>query len=256
MPMDVGLPRRDHDQVCRHSGQAVRRQKRLYDKRAVRRLFAVGDWTLRYYPPAKKCKLNSPWIGPYLVVSLAGWAVGVQLNPDSPILLIHCQDLNKILRPRGLVSWIDVHLPDSSPTVLGISTVCRSTRGSASPTGSVAHRQQSDDRIADSTFLPQEARDIDNDHVLHPFFHHRLGVGPIHLTSIAHAFNYRIAVLWDGAKLAARVGRSRRAARQILDDVDIPWGHQVAVMFQIVCALALEVPVVLLELGTGKRGVA
>ena len=70
-PMDVGLPRHDqdllypitnpyalwvrdalevaYDYVRRHSGQAVLRQKRLYDKWAVRRLFAVGD-----YPPAKK----------------------------------------------------------------------------------------------------------------------------------------------------------------------------------------------------------
>ena len=47
------------DQVRRHSGQAVLRQKRLYDKRAVRRLFAVGDWAMRYYSPAKKCKLDS-----------------------------------------------------------------------------------------------------------------------------------------------------------------------------------------------------
>ena len=132
--------------------------------------------------------------------------------------------------------------------------------GFDSPTGSIARRQQSDDRIADSTqpspgsvlngpgvsninlssldrsrvvaFLPQEARDIYDDHFLNPFF--------------AHAF-YRIAVLRDGAKLAASVCRTRRAVRQILDDVDIPWGHQVAVMFQIVCALALEVPAVLLE---------
>ena len=35
-----------YDQVCRHSGQAVRRQKRLYDRRAVRRLFAVGSTLL------------------------------------------------------------------------------------------------------------------------------------------------------------------------------------------------------------------
>ena len=54
----------------------VRRQKRLYDKQAVKRLFAVGDWIMRYYPPAKKCKLDSPCVGPYLFVSLAGWAVG------------------------------------------------------------------------------------------------------------------------------------------------------------------------------------
>ena len=75
LPMDVGLPRREpdlpdqisspyavwvrdalevaYDQVRRHSGQAVKYQRRLYDRRAVRRLFAVGDWVLRYYPPAK-----------------------------------------------------------------------------------------------------------------------------------------------------------------------------------------------------------
>ena len=81
LPMDVGMPRQEpdlpdpisspyavwirdalevaFDQVHRHSGQTVQRQKRLYDQRAVRRLFAVGDWVMRYYPPAKKCKLDS-----------------------------------------------------------------------------------------------------------------------------------------------------------------------------------------------------
>ena len=118
LPMDMGLPHREqdspdpiknpyalwvrdalevaYDQVHRNSGQAVQLQKRLYYKRAVRRLFAVGDWIMRYYSPAKKCKLDAPWVGPYLVVSLAGWAVGVQLQPDSPIILVHCQDLKKI----------------------------------------------------------------------------------------------------------------------------------------------------------------
>ena len=115
LPIDVSLPRQDpdlpdpitspyavwirdalevaYDQVRRNSGQAVRRQKRLYDRRSVRRLFAVGYWALRYYSPAKKCKLDSAWVGPYLVVSLAGWAVGIQLHPDSPIVLEDCQDL-------------------------------------------------------------------------------------------------------------------------------------------------------------------
>ena len=100
--------------------------------------------------------------------------------------------------------------------------------------------------------LQNEARYIDDNHVLHPFFHHRLDVGPIRLTSIAHAFNYRIAVLRDGVKPAARVGHSWRAARQILENVDIPWSHQVAVMLQIVSMLAFEVPEVLLELGQLK----
>ena len=77
LPMDVGLPQhimdlpdtiqnlytlwvRDalevaYDQVRCHAGQAVRRQKRLYDKRAVKRVIVMGDWAMRYYPSAKKC---------------------------------------------------------------------------------------------------------------------------------------------------------------------------------------------------------
>ena len=95
LPMDVGLPWQEpdlpdpisspyaiwvhdalevaYDQVRRDSGQAVQRQKRLYDRRAVRRLFAVGDWVLRYCPPARKCKLDSVWVGLYLVVSLVAY---------------------------------------------------------------------------------------------------------------------------------------------------------------------------------------
>ena len=53
LPMDIGLSSpyavwvKDSlevafDQVRRHSGQVVQRQKRLYDQRAVRRLFAIG----------------------------------------------------------------------------------------------------------------------------------------------------------------------------------------------------------------------
>ena len=68
LPMDIGLPKQQSDlpdtisspyvvwvrdalevayeQVRRYSGQVVQRQKRLYDSRAVRRLFTVGDWLL------------------------------------------------------------------------------------------------------------------------------------------------------------------------------------------------------------------
>ena len=85
-----------YDQVHCHAGQAVRSHKRLYNKWAVKCVLAIGDWTMRYYPPSKKCKLDLPWLGPYLVVSLAGWPVGVQLHPYSPVLPIHCQDIKKI----------------------------------------------------------------------------------------------------------------------------------------------------------------
>ena len=89
-------------------------------------MFAVGDWIMRYYPPVKKCKLDSLWVGPYLVVSLAGLAVGVQLQPASPIVFVHCQDIS------GLVSWINVAHPVGllAPPILGASTVGRSTQNS------------------------------------------------------------------------------------------------------------------------------
>ena len=83
---------------------------------------------------------------------------------------------------------------------------------------------------------------------LHPLFMHRLDVGPIRLTTIAHVFNYQVAVLRDGVKSATRVGHSRGATERFLEYDGIPWGHQVAVMFQIVSALALEVPSVLQDI--------
>ena len=77
---------------------------------------------------------------------------------------------------------------------------------------------------------------------LHPFFAHKLDSGPVWLMTIAHAFNCRVAVLRDGVRLAIRVGRSRKAEGRFLTDTNISWGHQVAVMFQIISTLALEVP--------------
>ena len=160
LPMDIGLPKQQSDlpdsisrpyalwvrdsleaayeQVRRYSGQVVKRQKRLYDRRAVRRLFTVGDWVLRYYTPAKKCKLDSAWVGPYLVVSLTGWALGIQRDPDSPIIMVHCQDLKKIPQPQGAVSWLATKRMPNSPSVpiLGASTMQHTSQVSPSITGS------------------------------------------------------------------------------------------------------------------------
>ena len=55
-------------------------------------------------------------------------------------------------------------------------------------------------------------------------------------------FNYRIDVLRDGIKQDAHTTHSRKVEHSFLDDVLLPWGQQVAVKFQIVCALALDVP--------------
>ena len=109
----------------------MQRQKRLYDRRAVRRLFAVGDWVLRYYSPAKKCKLHSAWVGPYLVVSLA---LGIQRHPDSPLILVHCQDRKEIPQSSGMVLWIEAPWPKGAPVVpvLGASTMARTSHDSPS----------------------------------------------------------------------------------------------------------------------------
>ena len=96
---------------------------------------------------------------------------------------------------------------------------------------------------------------IDGSCVLHPFSLHKLDAGPIRLMTIAHAFNYHMAVLRDGVKSAAWVGRSRKAEGRFLADTDISWGHQVAVMFQIISTLALELPS-FLEALADMRGVS
>ena len=60
--------------------------------------------------------------------------------------------------------------------------------------------------------------------------------------TIAHAFNYRMAVLRNGEKWAVRVARARKVEECFLLNSDIQWGQQVAVMFQIVSTMALELP--------------
>ena len=61
---------------------------------------------------------------------------------------------------------------------------------------------------------------IDGLCVLHPFTLHKLDAGPIRLMTIAHAFNYRMAVLRDGVRSAVRIGRSRKAEDRFLTDTD------------------------------------
>ena len=84
--------------------------------------------------------------------------------------------------------------------------------------------------------------EIDSSCVIHPFYIHKMDSGPVRPMTIAHEFNYRVAVLRDGVRSAIRVGRSRKAETCFLTDVNISWGQQVTVMFQIVSTLMEEVP--------------
>ena len=83
---------------------------------------------------------------------------------------------------------------------------------------------------------------IDSSCVLHPFYVHKLDSGPVRLMTIAHAFNYRVAALRDGVRSAIRIGWSRKAETCFMTEVNISWGQQVTVMFQIVSTMMVEVP--------------
>ena len=89
LPMDIGLPKQQWD-----SPDSITSPYAIWVR--LPRLFAVGDWVMRYYTPAKKCKLDSAWIGPYMIVSLIGWALGIQKDSESPIVIVHCQDIKKV----------------------------------------------------------------------------------------------------------------------------------------------------------------
>ena len=180
---------------------------------------------MQYNPPAKKCKLDFQWLGPYLVVSIARWAVRVQLQPGSLMIFVHCQDIKENSQPR--LSWL---LTPDQPE-LGASTVGGSA--SRSDASSVTG-------LPSALSLPQSSLpllpliQIGPGHMLHPFSVNHFDAGPVCLASIAHAFNYRVAMLRDGIKQATRTSRSKKAERSFLDDVALPW--------VIVRALAGDVP--------------
>ena len=97
----------DHVRESLHRTEA--RRKRLYDTKAVNRKFPVGSWVLRYYPPAAQHKLGSPWIGPHQVVRQAtSHTVGIQKDPEKPIVFVHVDDLKLCPGPQD-ISWVPHH---------------------------------------------------------------------------------------------------------------------------------------------------
>ena len=163
-----------------------------------------------YYSPAKKCKLDSPWIGPYLIVSFMGWTIGIQKEPESPVVMVHCQDAKKIPPPLGEVSWLTSKESTLKPavTVLGASTMHRTmpnyismTMGlsvehmavagedSSCAVGPLIHPSSlsqldvtSATRISVSPRLESDTAELDLSCVLHPFFVHRMDSGPVRLS--------------------------------------------------------------------------
>ena len=204
-------------------------------------------------------------------MSLIGWAIGIQKDPESPMVIVHCQDIKKVPPLPGAISWLATKKLSIAPSVmiLGSSTMQRTLPSSllltvAPPAErtmiadvelnhSVSSSLDPNDLsrldvtsapLMISVPIPVESQvvEIDSSCVIHPFYIHKMDSGPVRLMTIAHAFNYRVAVLRDGVRSAVRVGRSKKAETCFLKDVNISWGQQVTAMFQIVSTLMEEVP--------------
>ena len=122
-----------YDEVRAQQQRATHRQKRNYDSKAVARAFPIGCWTLRYYPPARKDKLCSPWIGPYKIVRAPmEWVVGIQIDADSRIVYVHMDDLKCCAPPDPEPTWPDtargtsIVVSTRAPSTLALSDVTRS----------------------------------------------------------------------------------------------------------------------------------
>ena len=166
--------------VCESLQRTAVRRKRLYDTRAVNRKFPVGSWVLRYYPPAAQHKLGYPWVGPQQVVRQAtGHTVGIQKDPEKPIVFVHMDDLKLCLGPRYVQ-------PDPSVDVSGW--------------------EDKDSIHTDSNVLIDLDRPIDlTGHILSPFYLRRLHYQDNRFHPIAHLMCYRYAIPNDQKTFATGI---------------------------------------------------
>ena len=170
-----------------------------------------------------------------------GWTIGIHKDPESPIVMVHCQDAKKIPAPTGAVSWLTSKESSIKPSVMivGASTMHRTVPSSLSITVAPSAEEgvaaggnstrsvrlsidpsvsgTSSVDVSTATLISVQSRvestsvELDSSCVIHPFHVHKMDSGLIRLMTIAHAFNYRVAVLRDGVRSAVRVRWSRKA---------------------------------------------
>lgn len=102
-----------HDLARRHLNKAAIRQKRNYDKRLAGRSFTVGDSVWLHLVRRKKgrnAKLDCPWQGPYLVISVLSDVVyRIQKSKNAKPKVVHSDRLKPYLGPP-LEKWIPKRL--------------------------------------------------------------------------------------------------------------------------------------------------
>lgn len=98
-----------HDLARRHLNKAAIRQKRNYDKRLAGRPFTIGDSVWLHNVRRKKgrnAKLDCPWEGPYLVISVLSDVVyRIQKSRKAKPKVVHSDRLKPYLGPP-LERWI------------------------------------------------------------------------------------------------------------------------------------------------------
>ena len=102
---------------------------------------------------------------------------------------------------RTLPSSLSITMaPSAEETVIADGESIRSVSSSIDP----SELSQVDVTSAPliSVQVESQAVEIDSSCVMHPFYVHKMDSGPARLMTIAHAFNYRVAVLRDGVRSA------------------------------------------------------
>ena len=67
-------------------------------------MFSAGASTSNLCLPGMMCRLDCPWLSPYLFVSLGGWPFGIQVQPDLAMIRAYCRDPRGSPQPGIIVS--------------------------------------------------------------------------------------------------------------------------------------------------------
>ena len=174
---------------------------------------------LRYYPPAAQKKLGSPWVGPQQVVRKAtGHTVGIQKDPEAPIIFIHVDDL-KVCPPPGRPAWTP---EPSKARLLCASTVAfrpgsHITDSDSSPSVDVSTWNNSNTPSSSDIHLKLDQPIDLTGHILSPFCARELNYQDCRFHSIAHLMCHRYAVL-HGLKTFATETLAQKAGQELHND--------------------------------------
>ena len=158
-------------------------------------------------------EIRIPWVGPQQVVRKAtGHTVGIQKDPEAPIIFIHVDDL-KICPPPGRPAWTP---EPSKARSLCASTVAfrpgsHITDSDSSPSVDVSTWNNSNTPPSSSDIHLKLDQPIDlTGHILSPFCAREFNYQDCRFHSVAHLMCYRYAVLHGLKTFAAAVRKWAR----------------------------------------------